>query len=80
MRGLKNKNVDALEKRFQIKSLEIVPDTSLAEDKLTVPLRRLSQNNIPFHPAAYEIVTGSNSIGTYFRDFLTISRKIEDFF
>jgi histone acetyltransferase (RNA polymerase elongator complex component) len=36
MRGLKNKNVKRLKKKFQIKSLEIIPDFSLAEDKLTV--------------------------------------------
>jgi histone acetyltransferase (RNA polymerase elongator complex component) len=36
MRGLKNKNVDALQKRFHIKSLKIVPDSSLAQDRLTV--------------------------------------------
>jgi histone acetyltransferase (RNA polymerase elongator complex component) len=36
MRGLKNKNVESLKKKFQIKSLEIIPDLSLAEDKLTV--------------------------------------------
>ncbi len=36
MRGLKNKNVESLKNKFQIKSLEIIPDLSLAEDKLTV--------------------------------------------
>jgi hypothetical protein len=36
MRGLKNKNVDALQKRFHIKYLKIVPDSSLPEDRLTV--------------------------------------------
>ncbi|MBW2573127.1 MAG: hypothetical protein JRE61_12495, partial [Deltaproteobacteria bacterium] len=36
MRGLKNKNVDALKKRFHIKWLKIVPDTSLPEDRLTI--------------------------------------------
>ena len=36
MRGLKNKNVESLKKKFQIKSLEIIPDLSLAEDKLRV--------------------------------------------
>ena len=36
MRGLKNKNVDALQKRFHIQSLKIVPDASLPEDQLTV--------------------------------------------
>lgn len=36
MRGLKNKNVDALKKRFHIKWLKIVPDSSLPEDRLTI--------------------------------------------
>lgn len=36
MRGLKNKNVEGLKRKFQIKSIEIIPDLSLAEDKLTV--------------------------------------------
>jgi histone acetyltransferase (RNA polymerase elongator complex component) len=36
MRGLKNKNVENLKKKFQIKSLEIIPDLSIDEDKLTV--------------------------------------------
>ena len=36
MRGLKNKNVESLKKKFQIKSLEIIPDVSLAQDKLRV--------------------------------------------
>jgi len=36
MRGLKNRNVDALQKRFHIQSLKIVPDASLPEDQLTV--------------------------------------------
>jgi len=36
MRGLKNENVDALQKRFHIQSLKIVPDASLPEDQLTV--------------------------------------------
>ena len=36
IRGLKNKNVESLKRKFQIKSLEIIPDLSLAEDKLTV--------------------------------------------
>lgn len=36
MRGLKNKNVNALKKRFQLKSLKIVPDPSLGEDRLAV--------------------------------------------
>lgn len=36
MRGLKNKNLEILERKFQIKSFEIIPDLTLAEDKLTV--------------------------------------------
>ncbi len=36
MRGLKNRNVSALKRRFQLQSLKIVPDASLAEDALTV--------------------------------------------
>jgi histone acetyltransferase (RNA polymerase elongator complex component) len=36
MRGLKNKNVRRLKKKFQIKSLKIIPDVSLAQDKLRV--------------------------------------------
>jgi len=36
MRGLKNKNVKSLKKKFQIKSLEIIPDVSLAQDKLRI--------------------------------------------
>jgi histone acetyltransferase (RNA polymerase elongator complex component) len=36
MRGLKNKNVERLKKKFQIKSIEIIPDVSLAQDKLRV--------------------------------------------
>lgn len=36
IRGLKNKNVESLKRKFQIKSLEIIPDLSLAEDTLTV--------------------------------------------
>jgi len=36
MRGLKNKNVESLKKKFQIKSLKIIPDVSLAQDKLRV--------------------------------------------
>ena len=36
MRGLKNKNVESLKQKFQIKSLEIIPDVSLAQDKLSV--------------------------------------------
>jgi histone acetyltransferase (RNA polymerase elongator complex component) len=35
MRGLKNKNVEILKRKFQINSLEIIPDLSLAEDMLT---------------------------------------------
>jgi len=36
MRGLKNKNVESLKKKFQIKSLKIIADVSLAQDKLRV--------------------------------------------
>jgi histone acetyltransferase (RNA polymerase elongator complex component) len=36
MRGLKNKNVETLKRKFHIKSLEIIPDPSLAEDRLAV--------------------------------------------
>lgn len=36
MRGLKNKNVESLKQKFQIKSLEIIPDVSLAQDKLRI--------------------------------------------
>jgi histone acetyltransferase (RNA polymerase elongator complex component) len=36
MRGLKNKNVKSLKQKFQIKSLEIIPDVSLAQDKLRI--------------------------------------------
>ena len=36
MRGLKNKNVETLKTKFNIKLLEIIPDYSLAEDRLTV--------------------------------------------
>jgi histone acetyltransferase (RNA polymerase elongator complex component) len=36
MRGLKNKNVERLKKQFQIKTLEIIPDVSLAQDKLKI--------------------------------------------
>jgi histone acetyltransferase (RNA polymerase elongator complex component) len=36
MGGLKNKNLEILKRKFQIKSLEIIPDLTLAEDKLTV--------------------------------------------
>jgi flagellar biosynthesis/type III secretory pathway protein FliH len=38
MRGLKNKNIEALKRKFHIKSLEIIPDPSLAEDRLAVSL------------------------------------------
>jgi len=38
MRGLKNKNVHALKKRFLLQSLEIVPAPSLGEDKLALLL------------------------------------------
>jgi len=36
MRGLKNKNMESLKKKFQIKSLKIIADVSLAQDKLRV--------------------------------------------
>jgi hypothetical protein len=36
MRGLNNKNVNALKKRFQLQSLKIVPDTAIPEDQLAV--------------------------------------------
>ncbi|MFC1811976.1 elongator complex protein 3 [Thermodesulfobacteriota bacterium] len=36
MRGLKNKNIETLKHRFQIQSLEVVPDPSLAEDRLII--------------------------------------------
>jgi histone acetyltransferase (RNA polymerase elongator complex component) len=36
MRGLKNKNIETLKHRFQIQSLEVVPDSSLAEDRLII--------------------------------------------
>jgi len=36
MRGLKNKNLDILKRKFQIKFLEVIPDVSLAEDKLII--------------------------------------------
>jgi histone acetyltransferase (RNA polymerase elongator complex component) len=38
MRGLKNINVDLLKKRFHIKSLQIIPDSSMAEDKPALSL------------------------------------------
>ncbi len=36
MRGIKNSNVEILKRRFQLQSIKIVPDTSLAQDRLTV--------------------------------------------
>lgn len=36
MRGLKNKNLDMLKKRFLIKSIHIIPDSSISEDRLTL--------------------------------------------
>lgn len=36
MRGLKNKNLEILKRKFQIESLDIIPDLTLAEDKLMV--------------------------------------------
>ena len=38
MMGLKNKNVNALKKRFQLQSLKIVPDPTLGEDKLALSI------------------------------------------
>jgi histone acetyltransferase (RNA polymerase elongator complex component) len=34
MKGLKNINMDILKKRFHIKSIQIIPDSSIAEDRL----------------------------------------------
>jgi histone acetyltransferase (RNA polymerase elongator complex component) len=36
MRGMKNSNVEILKKRFRLQSLKIVPDPSLAIDRLSV--------------------------------------------
>lgn len=36
MRGMKNSNVEILKKRFQLTSLQIVPDATLAEDSLSI--------------------------------------------
>jgi histone acetyltransferase (RNA polymerase elongator complex component) len=36
MRGMRNSNVESLKRRFQIRSLKIVPDSSIAEDSLAV--------------------------------------------
>ncbi|MDH4204345.1 MAG: radical SAM protein [Desulfobacteraceae bacterium] len=36
MRGMKNSNVETLKKTFQLQSLKIVPDSSLAEDSLSI--------------------------------------------
>jgi len=36
MRGLNNRNIDRLKKKFHIQSLHIIPDPTLARDKLTV--------------------------------------------
>ena len=38
MRGLKNENVETLKSKFHIKSLEIIPDPTIAEDRLAVSL------------------------------------------
>ena len=38
MKGLKNMNVDLLKKRFHIKSIQIIPDASIAEDKPALSL------------------------------------------
>jgi len=42
MRGLKNKNIETLKRKYNIKSIKIIPDISLAEDSLIV-------NNCPRH-------------------------------
>lgn len=36
IRGLNNSNIDALKRKFHIKSLHIIPDPALAEEQLTV--------------------------------------------
>jgi len=36
MRGIKNFNIKTLEKRFNIKSVEIIPDSSLAADAVII--------------------------------------------
>ena len=36
IRGLNNRNIDRLKKKFHIQSLHIIPDPTLAKDKLTV--------------------------------------------
>lgn len=36
MRGYKNENVENLKRKFQIKSLKIIPDSTLPQDKLTI--------------------------------------------
>ena len=38
IRGLKNRNVETLKKKFHLQSLKIVPDPSLAEDQLAISL------------------------------------------
>ena len=38
MRGMNNRNVETLKKRFQLQSLKIVPDPSLEKDKLALSL------------------------------------------
>jgi histone acetyltransferase (RNA polymerase elongator complex component) len=38
MKGLKNVNVDILKKKFHIKSIQIIPDSSIAEDSLALSL------------------------------------------
>ena len=40
MRGLKNKNIERLKKRYQLKYIAVVPDASLAVDELKVGLPR----------------------------------------
>jgi len=38
MRGLNNKNVDVLKKRFHIQSIQILPDPSISEDNLALEI------------------------------------------
>lgn len=42
MRGIKNKNIETLKRKYNIKSIKIIPDISLTEDSLIV-------NNCPRH-------------------------------
>ncbi len=36
MRGLNNQNIEILKRKFQIKDLQIIPDSSLSPNKLVV--------------------------------------------